>query len=273
MSSNRLMPEQFGGGLTVDATRLERNVIKVDELGTPPEKHIRRRHVPSWLVWGQMPDDRVTPTQFPWLREKNDNLSATYLPVPTATNLFRNKAVYAPGITHANAGNTLYTWEVSFETTAPTWLTKLYAFMACDTNYPNDGHYDVVPPAGKVSSAWMSDATLQIFVDDKLDPENRARTSVEAGVVQQSMETLQMVVTAVNPLWDTMQPAHPAGPANGYRFVADCSVQLPAGRIRVAMTVPQYPIATDWETLNPFSWQSAVWSIGIKLSEELYATP
>ena len=271
MSSNRIVPEQFGNGLTVDATRLERNVIKVDELGTPPPKYIRRRYMPSWLVWGQMSDNLATPMQFPWLREKNDNISATYSPLPVATNLFRHKAVYTPEIQHNGGGNALYTWEVSFETKHPTYLTKLFAFMAVDADFQNDGHYGGVPPVTKTAFAWMSDAELQVFVDDNLDPENRARTSVEAGAIQQSMDTLQMCVTLIDPAWDTMVPAHPAGAVTGYRFTVDCDVLLPPGRIRLAMTIPQYAIVTDWNSINPFSWQSAVWSIGVKLNEEIHA--
>lgn len=273
MSSLRELPQQFGQGLDVSATRIEQNVNALEQFRQVPPKFVERRQFPSWLVWGYQSDTKLMadhPWQFPWLREKNASfdLSTTYTPAPTVTNTFRHKGVFTPGIGHTTALDALYCWEVSFETKEPTHLTKLYAFMLTDSNYVNSGAYAAPAPPSKTAAQSLNDVTLQVFVDDTLDPELRARTSVEAGSFNLPLASC---LTYANPIIpggiDTMQPPHPTEIAHGWRFTADCDVLLPVGRIRVALVLPRYTtFSTGWGTAA-YPWQTGTWSIGLKLSE------
>lgn len=265
MASLRELPENFGKGLTLDATRIEQNLVKLESLRDVPPHLIQRRHFPSWLVWGYSPDTNVVPIPLPFLREENTDTEA---PVPAVIhNMYRHKAIYTPGIPYGGISS-MRTWEVSFENKRPTHITRVYAFMATDTEYTNTFQYTApTPPPTKTIAQPLDDMAVQVFVDDHLDPEDRRRTSVELGTFQRSMRTYYASNVALNPAWDTMQPAHPTGPANAVLMEAEGSISLPAGRIRVAVTIPEYDTLTYSSSWGTYSFQPQVWSIGVCLHE------
>jgi len=267
MPSLRNMPEQFAKGLTLDATRIERNLEAEEALRDVPPHLMERRFLSNWLVWGYSPDHMASPTTLPWLRERNSiDISPTYLPAPIIRNDFRHKGVATPGIQPQNIEN-LYTWEVSFQTKVPTQLTRLVAMLVTDSQYTNNFLYGAPTPPTKTLGASVNDCELQIFVDDALDPEVRTRTSVEAGSFQAVVNQSPISVGAVLPGWDTMQPPHPGGPAQGVCLEVHCQASLPAGRIRIAMTIPRYDIANFTTGWGDAPWQNEVWSIAARLSE------
>lgn len=272
MSSLRTLPQQFGQGLTVDGTRIEQNVIALDGLRVAPPTMVERRWLPSWLCWGYQPDLLLAvarPRQAPWTREQNDgvDISPTYLPAPQPSNRYRHKGVYTPGIGHTGPLDALYSWEVAFETQRPTYLAGLWATMQTDAWYINGGTYGAPAPTTKTAGGPLDDLILQVFVDDHLDPEVRARTSVEGGQFNQPFSSCKMLASVLIGGLDTMQPPHPQEVAKGYLFRAEPDVLLPAGRIRIAVTIPQYSaFTTEWGN-QAKSWQTAVWSIGAKLME------
>ncbi|CAB4161935.1 hypothetical protein UFOVP777_12 [uncultured Caudovirales phage] len=266
MPSTRLLPEQFAAGLTLDGTRISRNIEEAEKLRSVPPHLTERRFMPSWLVWGYSPDRTATPQELPWMREKNSiDVSGTY-PTPTLYNEYRHKGVYTPGIVLTGSSN-YYTWEVSFQSTTPTYLTRLACWLATDIVYNNTLVYGAPTPPTKVLADYLSDMTFQVFVDDLLDPEARTRTSVEAGSFQADLGTAK-IVSVAGAVADTMQPPHPIGAqVDGVCLDVQCQVLLPPGRVRIALTLPRYDSAVYTTSWGDIPWQNAVWSINAKISE------
>lgn len=265
MSSTRNTPEQFARGLTVDGTRISRNIEELEKLREVPPNLTERRFMPSWLCWGYSPDQTVTPQEIPWLREKNSTDVSPIYATPPLYNEYRHKGVYTPGIL-LNGPSNYYTWEVAFQSTTPCYLTRLVCWLIFDSIYDNSLLYGAPPPPTKVAGEYLSDMTFQVFADDLLDPEDRTRTSVEAGSFQANLGQSRLVSVA-GALVDTMLPPHPTGVALGACVDVQCQVLLPPGRVRIALTLPRYDVGvytTDW---GDFPWQNIVWSINAKISE------
>ena len=269
MASNRNLPENFAKGLTVDATRIERNIEEMDKLNSVPDHLLARRMVPSWLTWGYMPDLTASPLELPWLRQKNSiDISPIYT-APTIHNEFRHKSIAVPGITFVGPSN-YYTWEVAFQTSTPTYLSKILVFLAMDAYYLNAFQYGVNAPPTKTTGDFVNDMTVQVLVDDVLDPEDRTRTTTEVGSYQANLGQSNIRLVPAVPIVDTMLPAHPQGEAKGTCVEINCKANLPAGRIRICVTIPRYDIAdfdSDW---GDRSWQNVVWSMCAKLSEAVH---
>jgi len=265
--SNRNLPEQFGRGLTLDGNRIEKNLRKMGSLTQVPEHLVKQRMHPSWLVWGLQSDLKiVNPQPGPWLRETNTNdVSPTY-DAPTIKNPFRHKGVATPGI-DLTSSNYL-TWEVTFASTTPIRINKFAAWLIVDGDYINDFLYGAPnPPPTKTTGDPLDDMSVSLWCADNLDPEDRTRTSIEAGSFKWSFGKFKLWNDPAFIPTDTMQPPHPAGAAKGVCLEVDCQVDLPAGRYGLSVTIPDYDSVTYKTGWLDNSWKRQVWSVGVQVQE------
>lgn len=268
MPSLRTLPEQFGQGLDISGTRIERNLQQLERnLAAAPPALVRHKGTASYLVWGYSP--KVAPNcNLPWMTEINGASSAAALQTPTTfQNRTRHKAVAQPGIVPATFGE-LYTWEVSFVPTESCLLDQIEIDLAAEQSwYPNDFKAGVVPPPGKVAGDFLSDCTIQVMTDNQLESQERKYSSVEAGSFRASLGANLMNLNPINPLADTMEPPMPSALVElyGVHFSIDCHVLLPRNTpVRVCVTIPEYamPIVTGWSQLP---WQTQVWGCQVRL--------
>jgi len=266
--SARNLPEQFGKGLTLDASRIERNLQTVEALRDVPERFVQQRMHPSWLCWGLQSDLKlVNPRPGPWLRETNVNdVSPTYDPLPVIKNPYRHKGVATPGIDFT-VSNYL-TWEVTFASSTPIKVDKLAVWLIVDGDYLNDFIYHgPTPPPTKTINNPLDDMSVALWCADNLDPEDRTRTSVEAGAFKWRFDKFKLWYDPAFLPTDTMLPPHPTGAARGVCFEVDCQVDLPAGRYGLSVTIPEYDFATYQTGWLDNPWKRQVWSVGVQVKE------
>ena len=268
MPSLRTLPEQFGQGLDISGTRIERNLQQLERnLTAAPPALVRHKGTASYLMWGYSPKVAIN-CDLPWMSELNSAAAAATLEPPTTfQNPTRHKATAQPGIVLGTAGE-LYTWEVSFVAPESCLLDQIEIDLAAEQSwYGNDFRAGAVPPPGGVTGEFLRDCTIQVMTDNQLEPQNRRLSSVEAGSFRASMGANLMNLNPINPLADTMQPPMPAALVElyGVHFSIACHVLLPRNTpVRVCITIPQYaaPVVTGWTQLP---WLTQVWGCQARL--------
>lgn len=263
MKSNRLLPYQFGKGITADFTRVEKALLALtDAYNDVPAGLVQRRWSPSWLSWGYAPDWTVLPEKLPYMRCLNNTSAASAKQPPTTyTNPERVKSCDAPGITPNGTDQDLLTWEISWVASRPTIIAAVAVFAECNgTHYNNDWVYGAAPPSGFVTGAGTEDFTLQLCVDDGWCMEDRRKLRQES-LIYQSESTAFTFCKSIAPV-DTASPPHPVGAFMGQGVHAETYVLVPAGgRVRVQWTIPKYAGATktSWDVNTPQAYN--VWNL------------
>ena len=252
MATNRLLPQQFQPGATLDGTRIEQALQELVALynDVPPDL-LQRRWSPSELVWGYSPDANGatagTPQQLPWMHWNNtDTLSATLQTPTTFQNFHRAKSCLVPTITPVVAGEFLLHWEVSHVSPYPTILGALTCFAEWQATgpYQNNWVYGAAPPPGHLAGEGTEDFTLQATFADGWDLENRQKLRQGALVWQMRSDAFNFTNIAVGA--DTISPAHPIGSFRGFGVHATPLVLIPANaRVIFQATIPRYPVAAN----------------------------
>jgi hypothetical protein len=272
MPSLRNLKEQFGAGLDISGTRMERNLQSLEtQLTRAPAASVARGNTASYLVWGYSPQTTAS-RPLPWLAEFNGPASYATLEPPTAAlNLYRHKAVDTPSVAPASSGQ-LYTWEMAFVTPESCLLDQLEVDLAAELSwYGNDFVAGAVPPFGQVPGEYLRDCTVQVMFDNQLENQNRKASTVEAGVFRASMGAHLMNINTINIAKDTMVPSLPAALAElkAIHFSIPVKVLLPRNTpVRICITIPEYPapIVTGWAAVNPAApWAAQVWGCQARL--------
>lgn len=273
MSSNRLISEQFGAGITLDASRMEHAIEDLlARMNAVDPSLVYRRWVETNLVAGFLPTTNSPPShQIPWMRAYNPNwLSIVEIPAAgDIKNKWRSKAAWIDGVDTENMGNgELWTYELSLYITKPTILSSLAMTMAVDSDYVNDFVYGADPPPGENAGFPLQDLTMNITVDSALDADDRKKTSVEA-VNYRVVVTRSKISNLGIGFPDNLNPLHPTGAVNGLL------VELPVGcifpensRVRIQIIIPEYGTlpftASSWGT---YGYSKQVLSAQLSLLE------
>ncbi len=299
MPSNRLVPQQFAAGLTVDATRMEQDLKALAaRLNAPVPADLARRWVMTHLSTGYLPDtlapDRVT--KLPWLPAYNAAPMATtgaQQPVTVFQNPWRQKGIQQPGIDPTTIPGTLiplplparysvaqdiWSWEVSWVQNGPCLLDTWTLTLATDTCYPNTFTYGVNPPPGKVAGDPVDDIVLQVEVDSALNDRNRQATLVP--VLLRDFKANEYEISTQVSTQDMLPAMN-----NGHVPVGLC-IQVHArqpipenSRVRLIISIPRYPTfaetdppnttPVDMSSWGAHPWRTAVWSSHLTLLEPL----
>lgn len=273
MKSNRLVPHQFGPGITADFTRVEQSLRALtDRFNDVPADCVSRRWSKSPMCWGYTPATGPQPGYFPFARCLNNvaTAAATRQP-PTAAQMLwleRNKSIGVPGLLPNGLGEDLLTWEVSWISSHPTIIGNVTVFAYSDaTLYPNHWWYETAPPPGYNEFDPTEDFTLQVCVDDAWELQNRKKLRQEALVYRMRSNAFLFNPVAFAPN-DTASPPHPVHSFDGFAVTASPLVLVPAGgRVRVMWTIPKYfsNNVSTWDKDIPQAYNC--WSISTEVWE------
>ena len=300
--SLRNLGEQFGVGIDLSASRIQKNINTLNgTFSELPEWARTGLWVTTTRVAGMAPAPgsagiMVGPSTFsefgevgfPFMSEWNAPgffISGTH-PAPSGsgypTNEHRNKASFQRGVVPGTYGGNPYpdgvtggnfAWESSFIVgNQPQILKEVAVSLQTDSNtfyYTNDFHYGPIPPpdSGRTPNGWINDVSLNVYIDDDAEPEDRRRTSVVLSARDFTVDRF-LISTAPS---DTMYPLYTdeGNACKGVllRFKSTDAV-LPANcRWRVVMTIPDYNGGEQpWED---YPWMRQAWSLNIKTLERL----
>lgn len=287
--SSRLTPNQFGEGLTLDATRLEQDLVALaNRYNAPLPADIARRWVESHLVSGFLPNTfpvdpyaefptsmgaQTVVQALPWMGAYNPapvgtaatgTSAAGVAPPPAAadiTNVYRHKG------TKQTFGD-IQTWEVAWTQTGPCLLDVITLTLATDSAFPNSFLYTGGPKDGQP----LDNVVVQVLVDSALDSANRVGALAPVLVRNFSVADFFISLPAFSGVADTMQP-----PVVDGTVPAGLCIQLfprqpiPEGaRVRVALSLPLYESDLQFApaTLTQFGqhpWQTFVFSSHVTL--------
>ena len=257
--SLRNLPEQFANGCDISASRIERNLdALLNALNSVADKHRASRLVKTQIVLGFQPLLNVAAGTLPFMGAYNNAAQAASPLEPPATfqNTWRNKACPLNDLIVPELGSgDQYSWETSWTTNQPTLLHSVSLVMVTDSDFTNTFTYGVAPPTGKVAGQSSDDWALQVIIDSPLQTELRLNTTVEQVITTKAAVPFQLSYFAPLPAWDTAQPPHPTGIPQGLHVQFASMSYIPAGsRVRLVLTVPQYPLA------NASSWSTDPWT-------------
>ena len=274
MSSNRLVPWQFGPGVTADATRIEQAIAALVALydDVPPE-FVQRRWSPSTLVWGFTPPLAVVPDtrpRFPFLEAINDTAQASATPqgLTTFRNPQRVKSSAVPAIDVVALGPTrnLLTWETTIGVTRPCIVAATSVFAehqvgrAGNISYINNWVYGAGAVAPAVPGQPTTDFTLQCCVSDGWDLENRRKLRQESLLWRMRSDAFAYSPAGIAGT-DGMVPFHPIGNFLGFALTPAPLILVPAGaRIVFQFTIPLYS-PTNFSTWDVRPDLGNVWSL------------
>lgn len=281
--SVRLVPNQFGAGLTVDATRMEHDLVALaNRYNAPLDSDIARRWVENHMTSGFIPfkqplpaANQVTPQALPWMTAYNPAPVGTAAPDTTAagvapplgtiTNPYREKGIFQTGIDPSNAqqefGNIL-SYETSFARSKPFLLDCIQLALITDSYYQNPFVWGVDCPAGKVPGEPVDNIVVQVLVDSALSSGNRKAALVPTLV--RSFPANQYEVT---------QPAFQSKPNGMLPRTFDDKVPkglcitlhprqpIPENsRVRIVLSVPLYSSLVESPPLDVSSFGYQPWS-------------
>lgn len=294
--SSRLTPNQFGAGLTLDATRLEQDLVALaNRYNAPLPADIARRWVESHLVSGFLPNtfpvdpyaefptsmgEQTVVQALPWMGAYNpapvgtastETSPARVAPPPAAadiTNAYRHKGTKQTFIDPASGVSDIQTWEVAWTQTGPCLLDVITLTLATDSVYANSFLYTDGAKFGQP----LDDMVVQVLVDSALDSANRVGALAPVLVRNFSVANFFISLPAFSGVADTMQP-----PVVDGTVPAGLCIQLfprqpiPEGaRVRVALSLPLNESTLQFapSTLTPFGqhpWQTFVFSSHVTL--------
>jgi hypothetical protein len=295
--SSRLAPNQFGAGLTLDATRLDQDLVALsNRYNAPLPCDIARRWVESHLVAGFLPNTfpvnpyvAAFPTgmgaqqvvqALPWMGAYNpapvgtaadDTTAAGEAPPPAAsaiTNSYRHKGTKQTGIDPAEGVTDIQTWEVSWTQTGPCLLDSITMTLATDSFYANDFLFQ----SGIKSGEPLDDIVVQVLVDSVLDSSNRIAALAPVLVRNFKASEFWISLPSLSGVVDTMQP-----PVIDGTVPAGLCIQLfprqpipENARVRVALSIPLDDSMLDVSPIGLTSfgqhpWQTFVFSSHITL--------
>lgn len=270
MATNRLLPHQFGPGITLDGTRIEQALrALIDKYNDVPADLVLRRWSPSPMVWGFTPAGQLAlPAALPspFLPEVNTTAGAVFEPPTTIYNPYRVKSLMYPGVESGDVVSR--SWEVSFVPGRPVLvgsLTLLAEYQTKGAWMRNRWLYEAGAAAfGEVNNTPCKDITLQTCISDGWDVENRKKLHQESLVFEVRSDAFKNQADGFVPA-QTTQPPHPAallfpvppdvpGVFRGFIVEGMPMVLVPAGaRVHFILTIPEYADATasTWDIKNP----------------------
>lgn len=294
--SSRLAPNQFAAGLTLDATRMEQDLVALaNRYDAPLPADIARRWVESHLVSGFLPNtfpaDPYTtfPTTMgaqtvvqalPWMGAYNPapigtavtNTSAAGVAPPPAaaaiTNAYRHKGTTQPGIVASDGLSDILSWETSWTQTGPCLLDVITMTLATDSAFANTFFYLDGPKVGQP----LDDIVVQVLVDSALDNANRVASLAPVLARNFKASDFFISIPALSTVADTMIP-----PVVDGTVPAGLCIQLfprqpiPEGaRVRVVLSLPLYESTLQFSPLGltgfgQHPWQSFVFSNHVTL--------
>lgn len=285
--SSRLTPNQFGAGLTLDATRLEQDLVALaNRYNAPLPVDIARRWVESHLVSGYIPNtfpvDPYTPDYptamgaqtvvqaLPWMGAYNpapvgtaaDGTSAAGMaPPPAAADIVN-------AYRHKGTTRDILTWETAWTQTKPSLLDVITLTLATDSFYVNSFTYLSGPKSGQP----VDDIVVQVLVDSALDSSNRVASLAPVLVRNFSAADFLISLPAFSGVADTMQPPVLDGTVpTGLCIQLFPRQPIPEGaRVRVALSLPLYEstLQAAPSAINNFGqhpWQTFVFSSHVTL--------
>lgn len=305
--SSRLTPNQFGLGLTVDATRLEHDLVALaNRYNSPPPTDIARRWVETHMVAGFIPNSApkdffgVSPQQPPWMGVYNSELTATQqgdtapvtLPPAKADiiNPWRAKGTAQVGLaptlnkegSDGDDSSTMLSWEMSWSQTGPCLLDSLRLVLATDAFYANNFLFDDgASTIGKTPGNPVDSIVLQVLVDSALSQENRQSSLAPVLVNQFPATQYLMALPANSDVLNTMAPPpcltnemEDYIVPNGLCIDVFPRQPLPENsRVRLILSIPKYqsgplPFAPISQ-FGPSPWQTFVLTGHVTLLQPL----
>lgn len=274
MSSTRLITEQFGQGIDVSGSRIDKAIQDLfDVMNSVDPSLTMRRWVQTTLVAGHQPlrlpaiiGVGWNPAILPWMGQDNATQKSALDPPADTYNTFRTKSSFIEG------ASDLLTWCVSINLTRPTILSSVTIWMVTDPVYANTMVYgapEVENPEGGTypNGDPLRDLTVLVTIDSALDTENRVQNAVESIQHRFPVDRAKITFNAPDPAWDTMIPPHPEGCPTGICVEIPVICLLPENsRMRLEVVIPKYPDATSsgW---GEYPWQPQVMSVNVGLLE------
>lgn len=294
--SNRIAGQQFGGGLTVDATRLEQDLVTLANRGNAPlPADVARRWMETHQVYGfigdqlpvydpEEPDNVTRIARLPWMGSYNSRLTANAntdpaLQVTDYPNKFRFKGTTQPLINPLlseiwfDAGRSLtdmYSWEVAYRKSSAHLLDRWTVTLAADLYYPNTFTWGAGAPTPEVEDGSVNDMVLQVIVDSALASENR--TASLQPLLVRKFKANDWQIWPVTRLPDMKPPMSVATQKQTVCLMLNARLVIPENAsVRLVISVPQYRRDYSVSSWTQYPWRDQVFSQHVTLLESTEA--